>query len=209
MKLREHSAWINIDDFEGGWCACTGVTKKMPNVILNIWYRQSGKTYNLCKLAIDYKIKNPSKNVGIISNGSHSRHIIRKLEEICDEMDLNYSDIKGIRIGSPYQSGIINERLDLLLLDEFCFLSREGIVKIIDTFSNVVKEKKSTMIGWSSPSEEDDFHFKKINQLRITGGARVMTNYFSFYDNIDNAEKDIPSYLGTNAIDKEYYLRDD
>jgi hypothetical protein len=199
--------WTNLHDFEGGWCACTGTKRKLPNIILNIWYRQSGKTRNLCKLALDYKIKNPSKNVGIISAGSHNRHIISELREICDEMDIKYNDMKGIRIGTPYQSGIINERLDLLLLDEFCFFSRENIAKVIDSFSNIIKEKKCTMICWSSPSGEDDFHFKKINQLRIKGGTRIATNYFSFYDNLDNEEKDIPSYLGEYAINNEYLLK--
>ncbi len=191
--------WTVIDDFEGAWCPCTGSSKKLPNVILNIWHRQSGKSMNLARIAIDYKLKYPSKKVLIVC--SPFSEILRKTVEILIEE--SGEEITDIHIGTFYDIKQIfkSTDFDLLLLDEFLHCKEKHLSELISIWNG--GHKKGTVIGWSSPSSSFVNHTEILRNLKMIGGTRVMTNMFSASENPD---VDIPRYLTKESIDREYNL---
>jgi len=207
----EHRAWwTTLDDFEGGWCPCAGINRKLPNVIVNTWYRQSGKTNNLCKLAIDYWLKYPERNIGICTFGN-TKHIIEKMRNEAESQGIDIAtafadkkELGNIYILSQNNSKIHLEKVDLLLLDEFYFFGVESMKSIAETWNYY--KKGGVIIAWSTPSSDAEKHDKILRNLRLKGGTRMLINYFSYYDNEDNKDKDIPSYLGEAVINTEYHL---
>lgn len=209
-NLEDRAWWTTLDDFEGGWCPCTGTNRKLPNVIVNVWYRQSGKTNNLCKLAIDFWLKYPERNIAICTSGN-AKHIIEKMRNESESRGIDIAsafadkkELGNIYVLSQNNSKIHLEKTDLLLLDEFYFSSLENMKSIVETWN--YHKKSGVIVAWSTPNSDTGQHDRMLRNLRLKGGTRMLTNYFSYYDNEENGQKDIPSYLGEAVINTEYHL---
>jgi hypothetical protein len=113
-------------------------------------------------------------------------------------------ELGNIYILSQNNSKIHLEKVDLLLLDEFYFFGVESMKSIAETWNYY--KKGGVIIAWSTPSSDAEKHDKILRNLRLKGGTRMLINYFSYYDNEDNKDKDIPSYLGEAVINTEYHL---
>ena len=200
-NLEDREWWTTVDDFDGGWCPCTGATRKLPNVILNIWYRQSGKSANLARLAIDYKVKYSSRKVCIITVGN-TRHIHEKIESIAENESLEDA-VKDIHLGNAQNTEQLftTKDFDLVLLDEFLHYEEKHLSKIVEGWNS--GNKTGTIIGWSTPSRATSYD-KVLRTIEMRGGSRTMINKFRASDNEEKV--DIPHYMRKEDIDLEYNL---
>ena len=200
-QLKNRAWWTTIDDFDGGWCPCTGAVRKLPNVILNIWYRQSGKSVNLTRLAIDYKVKYPSSKVCIIT-ATNTRYIHEKLESIAENEGLE--DVAmGIHLANCQNTEHVftTRDFDLVLLDEFLHYEEKHLSKIVEGWNS--GNKTGTIIGWSTPSRATSYD-KVLRTVEMKGGTRTMINKFRASDNEEKVN--IPHYMRKGDIDLEYNL---
>jgi hypothetical protein len=202
LNLENRSWWTTLDDFEGGWCPCTGAVRKLPNVILNIWHRQSGKSTNLAKVAVEHKVKHPSKKVCIITT-FNTRYIVEKIEKIVEEENLGDA-ATGIHIANALNNIELlfsQNDFDLLLLDEFLHYEEKDLSKIVEGWNS--GNRTGTIVGWTTPSKFGSYD-KMLRTVEMIGGSRVMINRFRASD---NPEIKVPRYLTKEEIDLEYNLR--
>ena len=200
-QLKNRDWWTTLDDFQGSWCPCTGAKRKLHNVILNIWYRQSGKTANLARLAIDYKVKCPSHKVCIIT-ATNTKYIYEKLEKIAENESLEDA-VMGIHFGNAQNTEKLftTKDFDLVLLDEFLHYEEKHLSKIVEGWNS--GNKTGTIIGWSTPSRATPYD-KVLRNIEMRGGSRTMINKFRASDNKEIV--DIPRYMRKGDIDLEYNL---
>lgn len=193
--------WTKIEDFQGGWCPCTGTNRKLPNLIVNIWFRQSGKTSNLINLILDYVKKYPSNNVAVVTLDPKIKNMIIDILSKVRELG-NVGKVFIINQNNSF-SGI--EIADILLLDEFYFISDKNLSRIVSAWNSGKRE--GTVIAWSTLNGNYDTHNKILCNISMKGGTRTIFNYLRFNDLEINISKEIPTFLNSVAVNSEYIIK--